>query len=37
VLEIERPDGKRFMVPMTADAVLEWGERVVIDSSFVLI
>ena len=37
VLEIERPDGKRFMVPMTADAVPEWGERVVIDSSFVLI
>ena len=41
VLEIEQPPenrkpGKRFMVPMTAEAVLEWGERVVIDSSFVL-
>jgi 16S rRNA processing protein RimM len=35
VLEIERPDGKRFMVPMTADAVPEWGERVVIDAEFV--
>jgi 16S rRNA processing protein RimM len=35
VLEIERPDGKRFMVPMTAEAVLEWGERVVIDAGFV--
>jgi 16S rRNA processing protein RimM len=37
VLEIERPDGKRFMVPMNAEAVPEWGERVVVDSSFVLI
>ena len=36
VLEIERPDGKRFMVPMTADAVPEWGERVVISADFVL-
>jgi 16S rRNA processing protein RimM len=35
VLEIERPDGKRFMVPMTAEAVPEWGERVVIDAGFV--
>jgi 16S rRNA processing protein RimM len=35
VLEIERSDGKRFMVPMTADAVPEWGERVVIDAGFV--
>ena len=24
VLEIERPDGKRFMVPMRAEAVPEW-------------
>lgn len=31
VLEIERPDGKRFMVPMRAEAVPEWdGERLVI-------
>jgi 16S rRNA processing protein RimM len=36
VLEIERLDGKRFMVPMTAEAVLEWGERVVIDAGFVI-
>ena len=35
VLEIERPDGKRFMVPMTGDAVPEWGERMVIDAGFV--
>jgi 16S rRNA processing protein RimM len=35
VLEIERSDGKRFMVPMTADAVPEWGKRVVIDAGFV--
>jgi 16S rRNA processing protein RimM len=34
VLEIERPDGKRFMVPMTEEAVPEWGERVVIDAGF---
>ena len=36
VLEIQKPDGKKFMVPMTADAVPEWGERIVIDSAFVL-
>ena len=42
VLEIERPAledgkrGKRFMVPMKADAVPEWdGSRVVIDAAFV--
>lgn len=35
VLEIERPDGKRFMVPMTAEAVPEWGKRVVVDAGFV--
>lgn len=35
VLEIERPDGKRFMVPMRADAVPEWGSRIVIDAAFV--
>ena len=35
ILEIEKPDGKRFMVPMIEDAVREWdGERVVIDSAF---
>jgi 16S rRNA processing protein RimM len=35
VLEIERRDGKRFMVPMTVAAVPEWnGERVVIAADF---
>lgn len=37
VLEIERPDLKRFMVPMNGDAVPEWnGERVVIDGAFIV-
>jgi len=36
VLEIERPDGKRFMVPMRPEAVPEWdGERLVIAADFV--
>ncbi len=36
VLEIERPDGRRFMVPMKAEAVPEWsGERLVVADSFV--
>ena len=36
ILEIERPDGKRFMVPMRADAVPEWdAERVVVNAAFV--
>jgi len=35
ILEIERPEGKRFMVPMIVDAVPEWdGERVVITAAF---
>jgi len=35
VLEIERPDGKRFMVPMTLEAVPEWGpSRIVIDAAW---
>lgn len=34
VIEIERADGKRFMVPMTRDAVPEWGERILIDAAF---
>jgi 16S rRNA processing protein RimM len=35
ILEIERPDGKRFMVPMTEAAVPEWSdERVVIATGF---
>ncbi len=37
VLEIERPDGKRFMVPMKPEAVPEWdAERLVIDAAFVV-
>ncbi|MDT8758132.1 ribosome maturation factor RimM [Sphingomonas psychrotolerans] len=36
VLEIERPDGKRFMVPMRPEAVPEWdAARLVIDAGFV--
>ena len=36
VLEIERPDGRRFMVPMKAEAVPEWsGDRLVVADSFV--
>jgi len=34
VLEIERPDGSRFMVPMRVDAVPEHSGRLVIDSRF---
>jgi 16S rRNA processing protein RimM len=35
ILEIEKPDGKRFMVPMNAAAVPEWDqERVVIDAAY---
>lgn len=36
VIEIERPNGKRFMVPVIAAAVPEWnGERVVIDAAWI--
>jgi 16S rRNA processing protein RimM len=36
VLEIERADGKRFMIPMNADAVPEWNrERLVVNADFV--
>lgn len=35
ILEIEKPNGKRFMVPMNAQAVPEWGERIVIEAVFV--
>lgn len=35
ILEVEKPDGKRFMVPMTADAVPAWdGEKVVVDADY---
>ena len=36
VLEIERPDKKRFMVPMRAEAVPEWGDKLVITAAYVL-
>ena len=36
VIEVERPDGKRFMVAMKAEAVPEWGERILIDEQFVV-
>lgn len=36
VIEIERPDGDRFMVPMRAPAVPEWdADRLVVDAEFV--
>ena len=35
IVEIEKPDGKAFMVPMIEQAVLEWdGERLVISADF---
>ena len=35
VLEIERPDGKRFMIPMNAHAVPEWNaQRLIVDAAF---
>jgi 16S rRNA processing protein RimM len=36
VIEVERPDKKRFMVPMKPEAVPEWGERIIIDEAFVV-
>ncbi len=40
VLEIERPDRKRFMVPMNLRAVPAWGaeadDRIVVDAAFVV-
>ena len=36
VIEIERPDKKRFMVPMRAPAVPEWNdEKLVVDEAFI--
>ncbi len=35
ILEIEKPDGKRFMLPFRPEAVPEVGERVVIEPSYV--
>ena len=35
ILEIERPDGGRFMVPMSAQAVPEWrADAIIIDPAF---
>ena len=35
IVEIERPDGKKFMVPLTKQAVPEWdSERLIIASDF---
>jgi 16S rRNA processing protein RimM len=36
ILEIERPDGRRFMVPMQGQAVPEWSEQrgLVIDAAY---
>jgi 16S rRNA processing protein RimM len=37
VLEIERPDGKRFMVPMRPEAVPEWdADRLVVTAAFAI-
>ena len=36
VIEVERPDTKRFMVPMNKHAVPEWNdERLVVDEAFI--
>jgi 16S rRNA processing protein RimM len=36
VIEVEKPDGKRFMVPMHVNAVPEWnGERLVVSDDYV--
>jgi len=35
ILEIEKPDRRTFMVPLTPEAVPEIGERVVVDAAFV--
>jgi 16S rRNA processing protein RimM len=36
VIEIERPDKKRFMVPMRPGAVPEWDDqRLVVDEAFI--
>ena len=36
IVEIEKPDGKKFMIPLTDHAVPEWnGERLVVAAGFV--
>lgn len=34
ILEIEKPDRKKFMVPMNERAVPEWDDKIVIDAGF---
>jgi 16S rRNA processing protein RimM len=34
VIEIERPDGKRFMVPMTSQAVPRWDDTITVADPF---
>lgn len=34
ILEIEKPDGKKFMVPMTVQAVPAWSDHILIDAAF---
>ncbi len=34
IIEIERPNKKRFMVPMNEDAVPEWGDLICISSDY---
>ncbi len=40
IIEVQRPDGKKFMVPMTKEAVHEWSTkadgRILIDAAFVI-
>jgi 16S rRNA processing protein RimM len=36
VIEIERQNGKRFMVPMKPDSVPEWGELIIVDALFIV-
>ena len=36
IVEIEKPDGKKFMVPLTEQAVLTWNEvRLIVSADFV--
>lgn len=35
IIEIEQPDRKKFMVPMNADAVTEWGAYIVISAEYI--
>ncbi len=35
VIEIERPNGKRFMVPMKPEAVSEWQDRIIVAEDWI--